>query len=150
MIMDEIKVHTIGFTKKSAEQFFEKLKFSGVRRVVDVRLNNFSQLAGFSKKDDLAYFLKQLGGIDYIHEPRLAPTQDILDAYKKYGGDWVVYEGKFISLMESREIEKVISPELLNGCCLLCSEEQPHHCHRRLVAEYLSRKWGCVRVSHIV
>lgn len=150
MTANEIQVHTIGFTKKSAEQFFEKIKRSGVKRVVDVRLNNVSQLAGFSKKDDLQYFLKQIGGVDYVHEPKLAPTQDILDAYKKDGGDWAVYEEKFLALMERREIEKVIPRELLDGGCLLCSEDKPHHCHRRLVAEYLNRKWGCVRVSHIV
>ncbi len=150
MTPNEIQVHTIGFTKKSAEQFFEKIKRSGVKRVVDVRLNNVSQLAGFSKKDDLQYFLKQIGGDDYVHEPNLAPTQDILDAYKKDGGDWAVYEEKFLALMERREIEKVIPRELLDGGCLLCSEDKPHHCHRRLVAEYLNRKWGCVKVSHIV
>ncbi|MEY4488433.1 MAG: hypothetical protein RIQ79_941, partial [Verrucomicrobiota bacterium] len=123
---------------------------SGVKRVIDVRLNNVSQLAGFSKKDDLQYFLKQIGGIDYVHEPKLAPTQDILDDYKKNGGDWEVYEEKFLALMERRQIEKAIPPALLDGGCLLCSEDQPHHCHRRLVADYLNHKWGCVRVTHLV
>ena len=101
MSMPEIQIHTIGFTKKSAEHFFEMIRRSCVKRVVDVRLNNVSQLAGFSKKDDLQYFLKQIGGIDYVHEPKLAPTQDILDDYKKNGGDWAIYEEKFLALMES-------------------------------------------------
>lgn len=149
MASNEIQVHTIGFTKKSAETFFDGLRQMGVKRVVDVRLSNVSQLAGFSKKDDLPYFLKNLAGIDYIHEPKLAPTQEILDAYRE-GKDWAVYEEQFLALMERRQIESVLPPELLDGGCLLCSEATPHNCHRRLVAEYLGRKWGCVRVNHIV
>jgi uncharacterized protein (DUF488 family) len=149
MTAKDIQVHTIGFTKKTAQEFFEGLQKAGVKRVIDVRLNNVSQLAGFSKKDDLQYFLKSICGIDYVHESKLAPTQDILDAYKKDGGDWSIYEEKFMALMERRQIEKVVPPDLLDGGCLLCSEDKPHHCHRRLVAEYLNRKWGCVRVNHI-
>ena len=149
--MKHIDIYTIGFTKKKAEYFFEKLKSAGVKRVVDVRLNNVSQLAGFAKKDDLIYFLKELGGIDYVHFPELAPTKDILDAYKKQKGDWATYEMKFIELMERRHIENKIPKEVLNEGCLLCSEDKPHHCHRRLVAEYLSKKWGEeVEITHLV
>lgn len=100
-----------------------------------MRLNNVSQLAGFSKRDDLKFFLKEICDIDYIHEPLLAPTQDILDAYKKHKGDWGVYEPAFLDLMQKREIEKRIAPALVKGGCLLCSEDRPHHCHRRLVSE---------------
>ena len=149
--MKHIDIYTIGFTKKKAEYFFEKLKKAGVKRVVDVRLNNVSQLAGFAKKDDLIYFLKQLGGMDYVHFPELAPTKDILDAYKKQKGDWATYERKFIELMERRHIENKIPKEVLNEGCLLCSEDKPHHCHRRLVAEYLSKKWDEeVEINHLV
>ena len=149
--MKHIDIYTIGFTKKKAEYFFEKLKSAGVKRVVDVRLNNVSQLAGFAKKDDLIYFLKELGGIDYVHFPELAPTKDILDAYKKQKGDWATYEMKFIELMERRHIENKIPKEVLNEGCLLCSEDKPHHCHRRLVAEYLSKKWDEeVEITHLV
>ncbi|WOD37215.1 DUF488 domain-containing protein [Nodosilinea sp. E11] len=144
-----IDVFTIGFTQKKAQQFFELLLKSGVRRVIDTRLNNASQLAGFSKRDDLAYFLKTIGDIEYIHMPELAPTKDILDAYKKQKGDWQTYETKFIDLINKRQIEKVLSPELVNGGCLLCSEAKPHHCHRRLVAEYLNKKWGNVDIHHL-
>jgi uncharacterized protein (DUF488 family) len=144
-----INVFTIGFTQKKAQQFFELLLKSGVRRVIDTRLNNASQLAGFSKRDDLAYFLKTIGDIEYIHMPELAPTKDILDAYKKQKGDWQTYETKFIDLINKRQIEKVLSPELVNGGCLLCSEAKPHHCHRRLVAEYLNNKWGNVDIHHL-
>lgn len=141
---------TIGFTKKSAEAFFTKLKRSGAKRVVDVRLNNVSQLAGFAKRNDLQFFLREICHMDYVHVPELAPTQDILDEYKKNKGDWGVYEQKFLELMRKREIEKKIAPALIADGCLLCSEDKPHHCHRRLVAEYLKSHWGDVEVSHIV
>ena len=144
-------LYTIGFTKKRAEYFFGKLKQAGVKRVIDVRLNNVSQLAGFAKKDDLVYFLKQLGGMEYMHLKELAPTQEILDAYKKEKGDWAVYEKQFLELMRQRRIDEKLSPEILDGGCLLCSEDKPHHCHRRLVAEYLQEEWGNeVNVTHLV
>ena len=143
-----MKIFTIGFTKKSAETFFTRLKEAGVRRLVDVRLNNVSQLAGFTKKDDLRYFTKAICGAEYLHMPSLAPTKDILDAYKKHGGDWSVYEQQFLALMRSRRIENT-SREVIDGGCLLCSEEKPHHCHRRLVAEYLKEKWQDVQIEHI-
>ena len=146
----EIKLFTIGFTQKSAREFFTVLKEAGVKRVVDVRLNNNSQLAGFAKKDDLAYFLKAIADIDYVHLPELAPTQDILDAYKKHKGDWKVYERLFLDLMARREVDKKINQELLQQACLLCSERLPHHCHRRLVAEYLNAKWGRIETKHLV
>jgi uncharacterized protein (DUF488 family) len=139
----------MGFTQKSAEQFFEILIKSGVKTVIDTRLNNVSQLAGFTKKNDLKYFLKQFGGIDYVHILDLAPTKDILDEYKKNKGDWEVYEQKFLRLISDRQIEKKVTPELLNHGCLLCSEVKPHNCHRRLVAEYLSRKWENIEVCHL-
>jgi uncharacterized protein (DUF488 family) len=146
----EIKLYTIGFTKKSAAQFFSKLKIAGAKRIVDVRLNNSSQLAGFAKQSDLVFFLKEINGMDYVHLPELAPTKDILDAYKKHKGDWGVYEVAFMELMRKREIEKRVDPEVLEQGCLLCSEHEPHHCHRRLVAEYLNEEWGGgLTVSHL-
>lgn len=143
-----MKLFTLGFTKKTAEAFFSKLKKAGVKKVVDVRLNNVSQLAGFTKRDDLRYFSKEICGIDYQHLPELAPTQDILDEFKKSGGAWSVYEQKFLDLMAKRQIEK-IDKTSLDGGCLLCSEDKPHHCHRRLVAEYLKDKWADVEVEHL-
>ena len=144
-----MKVFTIGFTKKNAEQFFARLKQPGLQRVVDTRLNNVSQLAGFTKKDDLRFFLHEVGHIDYIHLPALAPTQAMLDAYKKNGGDWETYEKQFLALMAERRIETSIDKDLVAGACLLCSEATPHHCHRRLVAEYLRGKWGDVDIQHL-
>jgi uncharacterized protein (DUF488 family) len=137
-----MKVFTIGFTQKTAQRFFELLRNAGVKRIVDVRLNNSGQLAGFAKQKDLVFFLRELGGIDYVHVPEMAPTQDILDAYKKHKGDWNVYEQEFLSLMEKRRIEESVARDVIEGGCLLCSEHKPHHCHRRLVTEYLRAKWG--------
>ena len=144
----EIRLFTIGFTRKTAEQFFSALTAAGVQRVIDIRLNNVSQLAGFAKKDDLRYFLKAICGIDYLHRLDLAPTQEILDAYRKQKGDWAVYEQRFRRLMEERKPEKHLPFELLDRACLLCSEDLAEHCHRRLVAEYLQEHWPGVKVTH--
>jgi uncharacterized protein (DUF488 family) len=144
-----MRVYTIGFTKKSARQFFDLLRASGAQRVVDVRLNNVSQLAGFAKRDDLAFFLKEVCGMDYVHVPELAPTQGMLDEYKKLKGDWKTYESRFLDLMSARQIETRIPKEVVADGCLLCSEDKPHHCHRRLVAEYLRSHWGDLHVSHL-
>lgn len=145
-----MKIFTIGFTKKTAEEFFSKIAESGTKRIVDVRLNNVSQLAGFAKRNDLKYFLRELCRTDYVHVPELAPTQEMLDGYKKKKGDWSVYERDFIELMKTREIEKTISQEVVSEGCLLCSEETPHHCHRRLVAEYLKERWSNIEIIHIM
>ena len=144
-----MKVYTIGFTKKNARQFFEALRKSGTKRVVDVRLNNVSQLAGFAKRDDLKFFLKEMCDIDYVHTPELAPTQEMLDEYKKLKGDWDTYEKRFLDLMEKRKIEERIPKEIVAEGCLLCSEDKPHHCHRRLVAEYLKERWGDLEIVHL-
>lgn len=140
---------TVGFTKKSARRFFELIAGSGTRRVVDVRLNNVSQLAGFAKRDDLAYFLKAICNVDYVHLPELAPTQEMLDGYKKSGGSWAAYEERFLGLMQERRIELTTPQEVIDGGCLLCSEHEPHHCHRRLVAEYLEQHWGPLDIKHL-
>ena len=134
---EQVDLFTIGFTQKKAEQFFETLIKSGVKRVIDTRLNNVSQLAGFAKKPDLAYFLQKIGGIEYIHILDLAPTKDILDAYKKKEITWDSYEQKFNQLIKQRKIESKLSIDIIDKSCLLCSELKPHNCHRRLVAEYL-------------
>jgi uncharacterized protein (DUF488 family) len=147
--MNHIKIFTIGFTKKSAEEFFTRLIRSGVKRVIDIRLNNLSQLAGFAKRDDLRYFLRAIGGIDYVHRLDLAPTQEILDAFKKNKGDWSLYEGDFLALLSARKVEEKINPDLLHEACLLCSEEKPLQCHRRLVAEYLRKTWESVAIVHL-
>lgn len=144
-----MKVFTIGFTKKNAEQFFSRIKQPGLVRLVDARLNNVSQLAGFTKKDDLRFFLREINHIDYVHRPDLAPTKEILDEYKKNGGDWSSYEKQFIDLMARRKVEATVPKELIDGGCLLCSEPTPEYCHRRLVAEYLKSRWGDLEIVHL-
>ena len=144
-----MEVYSIGFTKKTAEQFFGLLKETGIRRLLDVRLNNVSQLAGFAKRDDLRFFLRTICEVEYIHEPLLAPTQEMLDAYKKRKGDWSVYEKQFLELMATRHIEETVPKDIVNEGCLLCSEDKPHHCHRRLVAEYLASHWPDVQINHL-
>jgi uncharacterized protein (DUF488 family) len=147
--MNPITVFTIGFTGKTAEEFFETLRKAGVRRLVDVRLNNVSQLAGFTKKRDLEYFLRSITGIAYAHEPSLAPTKDILDAYKSKRIDWCQYESQFKQLLHSRRPHEQLTPGELDRACLLCSEPTPEHCHRRLVAEYLKEQWKDIAVQHL-
>ena len=135
-------VTTIGFTKTTAENFFRRLKSAGVKRVIDVRLHNTSQLAGFAKADDLPFFLRELRGADYVHEPLLAPTEEIMTAFKKRKGDWNVFRESFLGLMADRKIENQLKGEAFDGSCLLCSEDKPHQCHRSLVVDYLNDKWG--------
>jgi uncharacterized protein YeaO (DUF488 family) len=106
-------------------------------------------LAGFTKRDDLKYFVRVINGIDYHHLPILAPSQEILDSYKKNGGDWSSYERQFLSLLKERKIEEKVSKMLMDGACLLCSESTPENCHRRLVAEYLRRHWEEVEIMHL-
>lgn len=146
-----MKTFTIGFTQKSAENFFDLVKNNEVTRVIDVRLNNVSQLSGFAKRDDLKFFLSELCDADYIHIKELAPTKDILDAYKKKIITWEAYEDKFINLIAQRNIERTINESLLDNGCLLCSEHKPHHCHRRLVVEYLNQHWNSnIEVMHLI
>ncbi len=144
-----MKLFTIGFTRKSADRFFGLLRDSGARRVVDVRLNNRSQLAGFAKRDDLAYFLAELCGMAYVHLPELAPTKAMLREYRKGSSGWKTYEARFLDLMRERRIEDTVPRETIAEGCLLCSEDRPHCCHRRLVAEYLNDRWGGVEISHL-
>ena len=142
-----MRVFTIGFTKTTAERFFGRLRNAGVQKIADVRLNNVSQLSGFAKKDDLRFFAKEICGIEYEHLPELAPTQDILKAYRN-DGDWVKYEKAFWQLMKQRSIES-ISDERIDGACLLCSENKPHYCHRRLVVEYLKEHKENLQITHL-
>jgi uncharacterized protein (DUF488 family) len=144
-----MRLYTIGFTKKSAQEFFGLLQKAGVARVIDVRLNNVSQLAGFTKAQDFPYFLREVAGIGYRYAPDLAPTQEMLDAYKKQKGGWPAYETAFNVLMRQRRVEAVWSDALGDSDCLLCSEEKAVHCHRRLVAEYLASQLGGIEVTHL-
>lgn len=146
-----MEIFTIGFTQTPAAEFFGKLKRAGVRRLLDVRLNNTSQLAAYAKRDDLRFFLREICDADYEHEPLLAPTQEMLDAYKKHKGSWQAYEQQFMNLMAERRIEQHLDRERFETrpTALLCSEHTPEHCHRRLVLEYLGAKWPDVVPIHL-
>jgi len=147
--MDEVTLFTIGFAKKSAEQFFSLLIRAGVEKVIDIRLHNVSQLAGFTKRDDLSYFLKAIAKIDYLHMPELAPTQEIFEAYKKKRGGWEAFEQSFNALLRERKPEKRLSKDQIHRACLLCSEPASDHCHRRLVAQYFKDCWNDLRIVHL-
>lgn len=144
-----MKLCTIGFTKKNAEEFFGRLRTAGVKRILDVRLNNTTQLAGFAKRDDLGFFAREILDGEYVHLPMLAPTQEMLDEYRKEKKGWENYERRFRELMKEREIEKRVDRQLVDGGCLLCSEDKPHMCHRRIVAEYLKEAWGDMEILHL-
>ncbi|MGP9417804.1 DUF488 domain-containing protein [Pseudomonas reactans] len=145
-----MNIYSIGFTEKSAEKFFNLIKSQSIKTLVDVRLNNVSQLAGFAKKKDLQYFLRELCDVDYVHVPDLAPTKEMLDPYKKGNVPWEEYEDNFLNLMAKRNMER-IDKELISDSCLLCSEHKPHHCHRRLVIEYLNKHWNTdFEVKHLI
>ena len=135
-------IYTAGFAEWTAEQFFGELKQHHVDQLIDVRLNNVSQLAGFAKKKDLEYFLRTICGADYRHEPMLAPTADMLKDYRSKKTSWLEYERLFTLLLAERRVESVLSRQILDGNpVFLCSEHKPDHCHRRLALEYLEERW---------
>jgi uncharacterized protein (DUF488 family) len=145
-----MEIYTTGFTQKTAAQFFETLKKAGIQQLLDIRLNNSSQLSGFAKRSDLVYFLKEICNAAYLHEPLLTPTQEMLDKYRKQKGGWNAYEKEFLALLAERKVEEKIDPALFETpTVLLCSEPTAEHCHRRLVAEYFSQHWGNVRIIHL-
>lgn len=148
--MEKIKTSTIGFTKSTAKAFFGRLISSGVKVLYDVRLNNTSQLSGFAKSDDLAFFLDKIAGVRYEHQPILAPTSEMLKSYRSKKRTWDEYQREYIDLLSARKIEERLSPNSFSDTCLLCSESTPYQCHRRLICEYLNHKWnGVLDVKHL-
>jgi uncharacterized protein (DUF488 family) len=144
-----IKLYTIGFTKKSAKQFFELLKKNKVSKLVDIRINNVSQLAGFAKGTDLEYFVKQILKIPYIHIKDFAPTKELLKDYQGKKINWTEYQKIFTQLIEKRNIIKKYDISQFNNACFLCSEELPDECHRRLLVEYFKEKNGNIDIFHL-
>jgi len=146
-----LTLYTIGFAGWKAEDFFETLKAHKIRLLVDVRLNNTSQLAGFTKRDDLAYFLRAICKAEYRHEPLLAPTKEILGAYKRTEIDWGEYGVAFSDLLRERRVQRVVKRKSLRkNTVFMCSEPTPEKCHRRLVVEYLASRWRGAEVVHLV
>ena len=143
-------IYTIGFTRKTAKKFFTLLRTAGVTALVDIRLHNQSQLAGFSKRGDLAFFARELAGIEYLHLPELAPSQELFDGITKHGWTWEEYQAGFINLMEQRRAVELFDRRIPDESpCLLCSEASPQRCHRRLVAEALAARGPGLRVVHL-
>jgi uncharacterized protein (DUF488 family) len=145
-----IKLYTIGFTEKSAESFFALLRNNGVKKVVDTRINNVSQLAGFAKGADLKFFLGEMGNISYEHNIDLAPTKELLSKYRDKKMTWAEYEIQYLNLLDIRKIAKKINIDLLHENCLLCSEHTPEQCHRRLLAEYLKAVRNDIHITHLI
>jgi uncharacterized protein (DUF488 family) len=144
-----MKLYTIGFAKKSAEHFFTALKRAGVRRILDVRISNTSQLSGFTKKEDLKYFARAICGADYAHLPELAPSEELFHARKKENMNWKSYAKRYLDLLKLRNVAETLPHELFDGACLLCTEEDPRDCHRSLLAEYLEGEWGGIEIIHL-
>jgi uncharacterized protein (DUF488 family) len=145
-----MEIYTIGFTQKPAEQFFGILKKNGIKLLIDIRISNVSQLAGFTKKDDLKFFLKEICNADYIHMPILAPPEELMHNYRRKEIDWEEFEKRFKALLNERKIEKEVDKKIFKKpAVLLCSEPEPDKCHRRLVAEYLRDKWRGVEIIHL-
>lgn len=142
-------LYTIGFSGKDAKTFFELLKYNDIKTLVDVRLNNVSQLSGYTKKNDLSYFLDKICNIKYLHLPILAPTKEILDAYKSKKILWHDYEEKYISLIHMRNINEKLKDIDFNEACLLCSEKSADQCHRRLAANLIKDTFLLDNIIHI-
>jgi uncharacterized protein (DUF488 family) len=143
------KLYTIGFTEKSARAFFDALEAVGVRTLIDIRLSNTSQLAGFAKKDDLEYFLGRIGGIAYVHALEFAPSPEIFEAYKKRKGSWEDFAAAYAALLETRKAIAAYPRSIFEDGCLLCSESKPDRCHRSLAADYLARRWPGLEIRHL-
>jgi uncharacterized protein (DUF488 family) len=145
---------TIGFTGKTAEEFFTLLSNAGVQQIIDIRQNRSGQLSGFSKHPDLAFFLKKIAGIEYRHEPLLAPAPEFLKKYRRTK-DWTSYEAEFLAAMKERRVPaSVDTSSWTPKISLLCSEPGPEKCHRRLVTDLLAAFWqergDNVEIRHLV
>jgi uncharacterized protein (DUF488 family) len=144
-----IKLYTIGFTEKSAEQFFTLLKKAKVKKILDIRISNMSQLAGFTKGTDLEYFAKEIGNMTYEHNIDLAPTKELMTSYRGKLISQPEFEKRYLKLLDSRKVKQKIDIEKLNNTCLLCSEHMPEYCHRKVLAEYLFKMNNNIKIIHL-
>ncbi len=145
-----MNLYTIGSTKKLAGEFFELLIINKIKTIIDIRLRNSSSLSGFAKKEHLEYFLKKIAGIKYIHKSEYAPSDYLLDDWIKKRISWNEYKKRYIELLKKRNIIENININIFNDACLLCSESIPEHCHRRLLAEYLSKNFKKINIIHLL
>lgn len=146
-----ITLFTIGFTKKSAESFFGLLRKNNVKKLVDVRISNSSQLAGFAKGKDLEFFVKEICHVPYQHITDFAPTKELLDKWHKQEVTWEEYVVIYNSLLKERGVLRKYGVNQFDGACFLCSEETPDNCHRRLLAEFMKKHSAeDVRIVHLM
>lgn len=145
-----IRLYTIGFTGKSAEKFFNLLRGNGVKKIVDTRINNVSQLSGYAKGADLRFFASEIGNIGYEHKIDFAPTQELLKKYRDKKLTWQEYEVEYLNLLDMRKIASRVNIDELHESCLLCSEHTPEKCHRRLLAEYLKQVRNDIEITHLI
>ena len=143
-----MKLYTIGFTKHTAEAFFEKLKSAGVKQVIDIRINKTSQLAAFAKGSDLPYLLKKTGGIGYLSQSELAPTKELLKSYRSKVIAWEEFEALYKKQIQESKALLGLNKSDFDASCLLCSEETAEKCHRRLLAEELAKLWD-MEIIHL-
>ena len=146
-----MRLYTIGFTEKSAQEFFERLRDNGIQQLIDIRIHPHGQLSGFARQEDLPYFLHELAGqCQYLYLPVLAPTKEIMKEYRG-DGNWVRYAARFEALMDERNIPAGLDRLIFETAtgCLLCSESTAEHCHRRLVAERMAKHWPDLEVIHL-
>ena len=143
-----MSLYTIGFTKHSAEDFFETLKSAGVTKLIDILINKSSQLAGFAKGSDLPYLLRVSAGITYDSIENLAPTKDLLIRYRSKEISWEVFEDLYLRQINSSGALAKLNPKDFENACLLCSEYAPDKCHRKLLADELHKLWG-IQVVHL-
>ncbi len=143
-----MNLYTIGFSQKSAEEFFKILKLNNVIRLIDIRLNSKSQLAGFTNVKHLPYFLK-IHGIEYLYRPDFAPSKKLLNGYKNKSVSWQEYENEYNEIIVQRNIIEKIDWNIFNNSVLLCSEPTAEHCHRRLLAEYLAQNKSEITIKHL-
>jgi len=144
-----MKIYTIGFTKKNAEEFFNLLLKNDVKKVIDIRRRNNSQLAGFAKASDLKYFLKEIGNIEYTHKPEFAPSKELLDSWRNDEIDWDEYTEIYLNSVKERVDFDNLDYSMFEDSCLLCSENKPEKCHRRLLAELIADKIDDVEIVHL-
>lgn len=144
-----IRLYTIGFTGKTARRFFELLEQNQVKKIIDARLNNNTQLSGFAKGKDLEYFARRLADIGYEHELKFAPTQELLANYRQKKISWDEYTKEYLQLLADRNVREEVNTDSLHHSCLLCSEQSPEKCHRRLLAEYLQKVKPEIQIIHL-
>jgi len=145
-----MKIFTIGFTKKSAEGFFDLLEKHGVQKIIDIRISSSSQLAGFAKDKDLAYFARKILGIPYEHRLELAPTKELMNGYRSGEISGEGYKQRYLELLEQRNVLQGLEIADFENACLLCSEHEPEGCHRKVLAERLSEEFEGVEVVHLL